>query len=77
MKYKFCSIRINVTKYDVTFATKGVLTPTHCSTCMSKKKCYCFGSRLFSTNKSFSESFWNSSDCKKAGYQKGHFFGRI
>jgi len=22
MKYKFCSIRINVTKYDVTFATK-------------------------------------------------------
>jgi len=28
MKYKFCRIRINVTKYDVTFATKwGVLTP--------------------------------------------------
>jgi len=23
MKYKFCSIRINVTKGDVTFATKG------------------------------------------------------
>jgi len=23
MKYKFYSIRINVTKYDVTFATKG------------------------------------------------------
>jgi len=23
MKYKFCSIRINVIKYDVTFATKG------------------------------------------------------
>jgi len=23
MKYKFCSIRINVTKYDVTFDTKG------------------------------------------------------
>jgi len=22
MKYKFCSIRINVTKYDITFATK-------------------------------------------------------
>jgi len=22
MKYKICSIRINVTKYDVTFATK-------------------------------------------------------
>jgi len=28
MKYKFCNIRINVTKYDVTFATKeGFLTP--------------------------------------------------
>jgi len=27
MRYKFCSIRINITKYDVTFATKGgVLT---------------------------------------------------
>jgi len=26
MKYKFCSIRINVTKYDVTFAIKGILT---------------------------------------------------
>jgi len=25
--YKFCNIRINVTKYDVTFATKGDLTP--------------------------------------------------
>jgi len=25
MKYKFCSIRINVTKYDITFATKEVL----------------------------------------------------
>jgi len=23
MNYKFCTIRINVTKYDVTFATKG------------------------------------------------------
>jgi len=23
MKYKFCRIRINVTKYDITFATKG------------------------------------------------------
>jgi len=23
MKYKFCSIRTNVTKYDVTFAIKG------------------------------------------------------
>jgi len=23
MKYKFCSIRINAIKYDVTFATKG------------------------------------------------------
>jgi len=23
MKYKLCSIRINVTKFDVTFATKG------------------------------------------------------
>jgi len=23
MKYKFCSIRINVTKYDFTFSTKG------------------------------------------------------
>jgi len=23
MKYKFCRIRINVIKYDVTFATKG------------------------------------------------------
>jgi len=23
MKYKFCSVRINVTKYDVTFFTKG------------------------------------------------------
>jgi len=27
MKYKFCSIRINVTKYDVTFATGGSITP--------------------------------------------------
>jgi len=27
MKYKFCSIRINVTKYDVTFVTKGDPTP--------------------------------------------------
>jgi len=28
MKFKFCGIRINVTKYDVTFATKReVLTP--------------------------------------------------
>jgi len=26
MKYRFCSIRINVTKYYVTFATKGGLT---------------------------------------------------
>jgi len=26
MKYKFCSIRINVTKYDIIFATKGSLT---------------------------------------------------
>jgi len=26
MKYKFCSIRISVTKYEVTFATKGVVT---------------------------------------------------
>jgi len=25
MKYKFCSIRIDVTKYDVTFATEGVV----------------------------------------------------
>jgi len=33
MKYKFYSIRINVTKYDVTFATKGVLPPFRgCST---------------------------------------------
>jgi len=23
MKYKFCSIRINTSKYDVTFATRG------------------------------------------------------
>jgi len=23
MKYKFCSIRITVTKYDITFAIKG------------------------------------------------------
>jgi len=36
MKHKFCSIRINVTKYDITFATKGrdpppplVSTPLH------------------------------------------------
>jgi len=28
MKYKFCNIRINVTKYAVTFATKGDLTST-------------------------------------------------
>jgi len=27
MKYKFCSIRINVTKYDVTSATKGGFNP--------------------------------------------------
>jgi len=27
MKYKFCSIRINVTKYDVTFTTKGEFLP--------------------------------------------------
>jgi len=26
MKYKFCGIRKNVTKYDVTFSTKGELT---------------------------------------------------
>jgi len=26
MKYKFCSIRICVTEYDVTFATKGEIT---------------------------------------------------
>jgi len=26
MKHKFCSIRINVTKDNVTFGTKGVLT---------------------------------------------------
>jgi len=23
MKYKFCNIRINVTKWDVTFVTRG------------------------------------------------------
>jgi len=23
MKYKFCGIRINITNYDATFATKG------------------------------------------------------
>jgi len=28
MKYKFYSIRINVTKYDVTFSTKVFLTPS-------------------------------------------------
>jgi len=28
MKYKFCSIRLNVTKYDVTFTTRGWLR--HC-----------------------------------------------
>jgi len=27
MKYKFCSIRINATKYDITFVTKRGLTP--------------------------------------------------
>jgi len=27
MKYKFYSIRINVTKYDVTFSTKRELPP--------------------------------------------------
>jgi len=27
MKYKFCSICMNATKYDVTFVTKGVLIP--------------------------------------------------
>jgi len=27
MKYKFCIIRINVTKYDVTFSTKGDSNP--------------------------------------------------
>jgi len=27
MKYKFSSIRINVTKYDITFATNEVLNP--------------------------------------------------
>jgi len=27
MKYKFCAIRINVTKYDVTFVTKGGFNP--------------------------------------------------
>jgi len=33
MKYKFCSIHINVTKYDVTFATKEwVLTPNPVAT---------------------------------------------
>jgi len=26
-EYKFCSIRINVTKYDVTFVTKGGSNP--------------------------------------------------
>jgi len=28
MKYKFCSIHVNATKYDVTFATKGGSNPT-------------------------------------------------
>jgi len=29
MKYKFCNIRINLTKYEVRFATRGVgLLPT-------------------------------------------------
>jgi len=37
MKYKFCSIRINVTEYDVKIATKGglnLLPPWlyHCAT---------------------------------------------
>jgi len=27
MKYRFCSIRINVTKYDITFVTKGAILP--------------------------------------------------
>jgi len=30
MKYKFCSIFINVTKYDVTFSTKFYLPPLPC-----------------------------------------------
>jgi len=35
MKYKFCSIHINVTKYDVTFATKGVYPPAPVATALS------------------------------------------
>jgi len=27
MRYKFCSIRVNVTKYNVTIATKGASNP--------------------------------------------------
>jgi len=36
MKYKFCSFRINVTKYDVTFATKGVLNPLTVATLLTQ-----------------------------------------
>jgi len=33
MKHEFCNIRINVTKYDVTFTIKrGVLTHLHSAT---------------------------------------------
>jgi len=40
MKYKFCSIRINGIKYDVTFITKGgVLTSTFvCGKCVLTTK---------------------------------------
>jgi len=30
MKYRFCNIRIIVTKYDVTFATKGGGSTSRC-----------------------------------------------
>jgi len=47
MKYKFCSIRINVTKYDVTFATKGgYATDIHTYRLQSR----CFASLLLYWN---------------------------
>jgi len=33
MKYKFGRICMNITKYDVTFTTKGVLTPNLSPSC--------------------------------------------
>jgi len=63
MKYKFCNIRINVIKYDVTCATKGVLTPhlPPMATPLDLHNYYAF-------------SFWTTSKTFICGTQKFRFF---